>query len=43
MNNISAYYEESPFAFLARVEGKIASLDLEDQGSMTFYHHVEEM
>ena len=43
MNNVSAYSEDSPFAFLARVEGKIASLDLEDQGSMTFYHHVEEM
>ena len=43
MNNISAYGEDSPFSFLRRVDGKIASLDLEDQGSMTFYHHVEEI
>ena len=43
MNNISAYAEDSPLSFLRRVDGKIAALDLEDQGSMTFYHHVEEI
>ena len=43
INNESAYSESSPFGFLKSVNGKIASLDLEDQGSMTFYHHVEEV
>jgi hypothetical protein len=28
---------------LRAMDGKIAVLDLEDQHSMTFYHHVEEM
>ena len=43
INNLSAYSEESPFGFLKKVGGKIAILDLEDQDSMTFYHHVEEI
>ena len=43
IDNESAYSDESPFGFLRKVNGKIASLDLEDQGSMTFYHHVEEL
>lgn len=43
VNNRSGYGEDSPFALLRRLHGKIAVLDLEDQHSMTFYHHVEEM
>ena len=43
VNNKSAYGEDSPFAILRQLNGKIASLDLDDQNSMTFYHHVEEM
>jgi len=43
IDNESAYSDESPFGFIRRINGKIASLDLEDQGSMTFYHHVEEV
>ncbi len=43
INNSSAYSEESPFGFLTKVRGKIAILDLDDQESMTFYHHVEEV
>lgn len=41
--NKSAYADDSPFGFLRQFNGKIAVLDLEDQGSMTFYHHVEEI
>ncbi|WP_429082679.1 AAC(3) family N-acetyltransferase [Aeromonas veronii] len=43
VDNLSGYSEESPFGILKRLDGKIASLDLEDQNSMTFYHHVEEV
>ena len=43
LDNESGYGEDSPFGVLKRLNGKIASLDLEDQNSMTFYHHVEEM
>ena len=43
INNLSAYSDDSPFGFLRKVGGKIAILDLEDQESMTFYHHVEEI
>jgi aminoglycoside 3-N-acetyltransferase len=43
MDNYSAYSEDSPFGVLKREGGKIAVLDLEDQASMTFYHHVEEI
>ena len=43
LNNTSAYAEDSPFGMLKRAGGKIAVLDLEDQGSMTFFHHVEEV
>jgi len=43
VDNRSAYGENSPFGILKNLEGKIASLDLEDQNSMTFYHHVEEV
>lgn len=43
LDNRSGYGSDSPFAILRQLEGSIASLDLEDQHSMTFYHHVEEM
>lgn len=43
LDNQSAYSEESPFGILKQLNGKIAVLDLEDQNSMTFYHHVEEI
>ncbi|EEX3981618.1 AAC(3) family N-acetyltransferase [Escherichia coli] len=43
IDNISAYADDSPFGLLRKVGGKIASLDLPDQHSMTFYHHVEEI
>jgi aminoglycoside 3-N-acetyltransferase len=41
--NFSGYGADSPFAILRALNGKIAVLDLFDQNSMTFYHHVEEM
>ena len=37
VNNRSGYGEDSPFAILRQMNGKIASLDLDDQNSMTFY------
>ena len=40
--NESGYGENSPFGILHKIDGKIASLDLEDQNSMTFYHYIEE-
>jgi aminoglycoside 3-N-acetyltransferase len=43
INNFSGYGEDSPFAMLRELNGKIAVLDLPDQNRMTFYHHVEEM
>ncbi|WP_081628427.1 AAC(3) family N-acetyltransferase [Novispirillum itersonii] len=43
IDNVSGYAEDSPFGVLKRLNGKIGSLDLEDQNSMTFYHHVEEI
>ncbi|MEZ4375948.1 MAG: AAC(3) family N-acetyltransferase [Polyangiaceae bacterium] len=43
VNNESGYGPDSPFAILRTLDGKIAILDLPDQHSMTFYHHVEEM
>ena len=43
IDNVSGYSEESPFGVLKGLDGKIGSLDLEDQNSMTFYHHVEEV
>lgn len=41
--NKSGYGEDSPFAMLREMHGKIAVLDLEGQHSMTFYHHIEQM
>ncbi|MFM4671270.1 MULTISPECIES: AAC(3) family N-acetyltransferase [Aeromonas] len=43
IDNVSGYAEDSPFGVLKKLNGKIGSLDLEDQNSMTFYHHVEEV
>lgn len=43
VENFSGYGPDSPFAILRALGGKIAVLDLPDQHSMTFYHHVEEM
>lgn len=43
IDNFSGYGSDSPFAILREMNGKIAVLDLPDQNSMTFYHHVEEM
>lgn len=43
INNKSGYGKDSPFAKLLKMNGKIASIDLDDQNSMTMYHYVEEM
>lgn len=43
VDNKSGYGPESPFAILREVGGKIGVIDLMDQNSMTFYHHIEEM
>jgi aminoglycoside 3-N-acetyltransferase len=43
IDNHSGYGADSPFAKLRELGGRIAILDLPDQHSMTFYHHVEEM
>ncbi len=41
--NFSGYGADSPFGMLRDLEGKVAVLNLPEQHSMTFYHHVEEM
>ena len=43
LENFSGYGADSPFGVLRAMGGRIAILDLPDQHSMTFYHHVEEM
>ncbi len=43
VDNYSGYGPDSPFAVLRELEGKIGVIDLDDQNSMTFYHHIEEM
>ena len=43
INNYSGYGKDSPFAKIIALDGKIAVLDLEENLSMTFHHHVEEM
>jgi aminoglycoside 3-N-acetyltransferase len=43
IDNYSGYGSDSPFARLRALGGRIAVLDLPDQHSMTYYHHVEEM
>jgi aminoglycoside N3'-acetyltransferase len=42
INNKSGYGSDSPFAKLIELNGKIASVDLSDQNSMTMYHFAEE-
>ena len=42
INNKSGYGSDSPFAKVIELNGKIASVDLDDQNSMTMYHFVEE-
>lgn len=43
VDNVSGYAEDSPFGILRELNATIAVLDLADQDSMTFYHHVEEV
>ncbi len=43
LDNFSGYGFDSPFAKLITLDGKIAVLDIEENFSMTFHHHVEEM
>lgn len=43
INNKSGYGRDSAFAKLRDLDGKIGILNLSDQDSMTFYHHIEEM
>jgi aminoglycoside N3'-acetyltransferase len=43
VDNHSGYGADSPFAILRELDGNIAVLNLSDQDSMTFYHHIEEM
>jgi aminoglycoside 3-N-acetyltransferase len=43
IDNFSGYGADSPFGKLRALGGRIAVLDLPDQHSMTYYHHVEEM
>lgn len=43
VDNFSGYGADSPFAILRSLDGMIGVLDLDDQNSMTSYHHVEEM
>lgn len=42
IDNYSGYGEDSPFAKIKELDGKIASLGLPDQLCMTSYHFVEE-
>lgn len=39
----SSYGEKTPFDLLRKESGKILMLDVNDQQSMTFYHHIEEI
>ena len=43
LENTSALADDGPFGLLRRVDGKVAILDLDDQNSMTNYHHIEEV
>jgi aminoglycoside 3-N-acetyltransferase len=42
LDHTSAYGEDSPFGLLRALDGRIGVLDLIDQDSMTYVHHVEE-
>tara|TARA_B110000977_G_scaffold169100_1_gene218780 strand:+ start:22883 stop:23659 length:777 start_codon:yes stop_codon:yes gene_type:complete len=41
--NYSAYGKKSIFNWITESDGKIAIINLPDQKSMTYYHHVEEI
>ena len=43
VDNYSGYGSDSPFAIVRKLGGKIAVLDIEENNSMTFHHHIEEM
>ena len=43
LDNISGYGTDSSFAVLRELSGKIGVLDLDENNSMTFHHHIEEM
>lgn len=43
LTNLSALGDDGPFGLLRQLNGKIAVLDLDDQNSMTMYHHIEEV
>jgi len=43
MDNYRGLGKGSPFDKLRELDGRVASLDLDDQHSMTFYHHVDAM
>ena len=43
IDNKCSYDDDSPFGLLRKMDGRVASLDLPDVDSMTFYHHVEEV
>lgn len=43
LDNYGGYDVDSPFGLIRKLNGKIGVIDLEEQLSMTFYHHIEEM
>ena len=43
LDNVSGYGVNSPFGILRELDGKVAVLDICENNSMTFHHHVEEM
>ena len=43
VDNVSGYGIDSPFGIIRELDGKIAVLDIVENNSMTFHHHVEEM
>ena len=43
LDNYSAFGSDSPFAILRKVNGKIGVIDLMENDSVTFHHHVEQM
>ncbi len=43
LDNYSAFGSDSPFAILRKINGKIGVIDLMENDSVTFHHHVEQM
>jgi aminoglycoside 3-N-acetyltransferase len=43
LDNVSGYGVDSPFGMLRELDGKVVVLDIIENNSMTFHHHVEEM